>query len=95
MIWPIRQALKLNRWRGIQVSLINLKFKREMEQSRTSIAGRLLNLKYFAKDHIISYQRVGDDISGHHLIETIRMCDDFVSSSMDDAIEFSLCYYFV
>ena len=95
LIWPIRHALKLNRWQGIQVSLINLKFKRVMEESRTSIAGRLLNLKYFTKEHIIACQRVGDDVRGRSLIETIRMCDDFVSSSMDDAIEFSLSYYFV
>ena len=96
MIWPVRHALKLHRWRGIQVSLINLKFKMEMEQSRTSIAGRLLNLKYFAKDHILSCQRVGEgSIRERQLIETIRMCSEFVTNSVDDAIEFSLSYYFV
>ena len=94
LIWPLRHALKLDRWLGIQVSLINLKLKQKMEQSRSSIAGRLLNLKYFSKEKILSCQRVHGSEDNRHCIETIHLCDDFASSSVDDAIELSLCYHF-
>lgn len=93
--WPIRHSLKMNRWRGIQVTLINLKLKREMERSRTSNAGRLLRLNCFSKEPILGCQRIGDhEGKTHQLIEKIHICDNFDSSSADGTIELSLCYRF-
>ena len=93
--WPIRHALKIDLWRGIQISLINLKLKKKMEQSRTSIAGRLLNLSHFSKEPILACERVSNSGGkSQHLIETIHICDDLGNNSADGAIELSLCYRF-
>ena len=95
LIWPIRHSLKISRWRGIQVSLINLQLKKKMQQSRTSIAGRLLNLSCFSKEPILECERVSDSGGkSQHLIETIHICDDLSNNSADDAVELSLCFRF-
>ena len=94
LTWPIRHALTLGGWRGIQVTLINLKLKREMERSRTSNAGRLLRLHCFSHERIVGCKRIGEYDGPRRLIEKIRICDNLASSSVDGAIELSLCYRF-
>ena len=94
LTWPIRYALKLEGWKGIQVTLINLKLKREMERSRTSNAGRLLRLHCFSHDPIFGCKRIGEYDGPRRLIEKIHICDNLASSSVDGAIELSLCYRF-
>ena len=94
LTWPIRYALKLEGWKGIQVTLINLKLKREMERSRTSNAGRLLRLHCFSPELILGCKRIGEYDGPRRLIEKIHICDNLASSSVDGAIELSLCYRF-
>ena len=93
--WPIRYiSERFKGWRGIQVTLINLKLKREMERSRTSNAGRLLRLHCFSHDRILECERIGERDGPRRLIEKIHICDNLASSSVDDTIELSLCYRF-
>jgi hypothetical protein len=93
--WPIKFLRdRLNTWRGIQVTLINLKLKREMERSRTSNAGRLLRLHCFSHERIFECERIADHDGPRRLIEKIHICDNLASSSVDDTIELTLCYRF-
>ena len=93
--WPIRYLPeRLKGWRGIQVTLINLKLKREMERSRTSNAGRLLQLQCFSHDRILECERIDERDGPRRLVEKIHICDSLASSSVDDTIELSLCHRF-
>ena len=94
LTWPIHSPLTNDGWKGIQVTLINLKLKREMERSRTSNAGRLLQLHCFSSGCILGCKRIGEYDGPRRLIQKIHICDNLASSSIDDTIELSLCYRF-